>query len=220
MPDNLLPKKTRQANLISKRAGGALIDSGPITATSRLEDVPANRWHNLMWERQRFAKGHLTHDCRCLVQFVADAERMYGPLGFKDADDFIARGLNLEPTEIRLAVSWLKINRPDEEIPLDVVRKLAKRGRPKKGEEKVYRVKFSGGNQRVYILARLERDGHTGLLAKIEGKEISAKEAARQAGYIKTLTPLERMAKLAPTLSDSQWETFKRNESQRRAKRP
>src|SRR6516225_6195552 len=106
---------------ITKSMGGVFIDSGPITATSRLEEVPEKNWYNLMCQRAMFVKAHLPHDCRCLVQFVADAERMYGPLGFKGADDFIARGLKLVPEEIRIAVEWLKISKPQEAVAYECV---------------------------------------------------------------------------------------------------
>jgi hypothetical protein len=47
-----------------------------------------------------------------------------------------AAGYGLEPTEIALAVEWLRLNPPKEPLPLDTAIKLGKQGRPKKGEEK------------------------------------------------------------------------------------
>ena len=44
---------------------------------------------------------------------------------------------------------------------------------------------MKGGNQREYILARLERDGQTDLLARIERGDLSAHRAAIEAGYVK-----------------------------------
>jgi hypothetical protein len=45
---------------------------------------------------------------------------------------------------------------------------LGKQGRPKKGEEKVGNANISkGGSTRAYILARLDRDGHVELAAKV-----------------------------------------------------
>jgi hypothetical protein len=111
---------------ITKSVGGALIDSGPITATSKLDEVPEQNWYNLMCQREMFVKAHLPEDCRRLIQFVEDAERMFAPLGFKDANDFIERGLKLVPEEIRIAVDWLKINRPEQAVAFDVV--LGKHG--------------------------------------------------------------------------------------------
>src|SRR4029450_186249 len=47
------------------------------------------------------------------------------------------------------------------------------------------------GNSRDYIEARLKRDGHHELLAQVQADKLSAKEAGRIAGLIKTLTPYE-----------------------------
>ena len=153
------------------------IDSGPLTATRKLSEVPQTEWRQLMLKRQSFVKVHLTHDCRCLVQFVDDADRMFGPLGFKSANEFIKLGLKLKPREIRLAVGWLKINKPTEEISLPAVLR-AKAGRPRKGEENPSR-RIKYGENRAYILAKLKRDGHAGLATKVEDGWISAKAAAR-----------------------------------------
>jgi hypothetical protein len=177
---------------IRKSFGGGWIDSGPIIATSTLDEVPEKDWYNLMVQRVMFVKAKLPHDCRCLIQFVEDAERMYKPLGFKDADDFIARGLKLVPDEIRIAVDWLKINKPEEAVSLDRV--LAERqigipdgkagpGRGHKTADNVSRFKY--GNSRAYTLARLDRDGHTELAAKVRSGELSANAAALQTGIRK-----------------------------------
>jgi hypothetical protein len=40
--------------------------------------------------------GRATAQCRCLVEFVDDAEKMAEPLGIKDPTDFIRRGLELD----------------------------------------------------------------------------------------------------------------------------
>jgi hypothetical protein len=179
------------------------IDSGPLTATMKLRDVPQAEWHHLMLKRQTFVKVHLTRDCRCLVQFVGDAERMAGPLGFKDADDFIERGLKLDPAEIRLAVDWLKINRPDEAIPKDVVVKLAKHGGDRRSEQAR---ENQGSNPtlkkrgRDYDLARLQRD-RPELFQCVLAGELSANAAAIEAGFRKQLTPVERILRLVAKLS-------------------
>jgi len=166
---------------ITKSVGGTWIDSGPITATHKLNDVPQENWYNLMCQRQMFVKAQLPHDCRCLIQFVEDAERMYAPLGFKDADDFIARGLKLAPEEIRIAVDWLKINKPEEAIPIDVVQRLAKPGRP---WNKPCNTKFKYGTA-GHWLARLDRDGFTDLAAQVRAGTKSANAAACEAGFRK-----------------------------------
>ena len=37
-----------------------------------------------------------TAQCRCLLEFVDDAEKMVEPLGIKNPTDFIRRGLELD----------------------------------------------------------------------------------------------------------------------------
>jgi hypothetical protein len=90
----------------------------------------------------------LRHSARPLVQ-------MFAPLGFASADDLVRRGYDLQPEEVRLAVEWLKLNPPNEPMPLDVV--LGKHGRPKKGEEKGCNARLKYGTK-AHWLARFKRD--------------------------------------------------------------
>jgi hypothetical protein len=215
---------------ITKQQSGVWIDSGPITATSKLDDVPEKNWYNLMCQRETFVKVHLPYDCRCLVQFVADAERMYGPLGYKDADDFIARGLKLVPDEIRHAVNYLKTSKPTEAIPLDVAVRLGKHGGDRdtprdevgrfvKLDDAVRMLGKHGGPQvgvtnlpspsakgttRSYILARLDRDGFAELAAQVRAKQISANAAAIKAGFRQKPTPFEQVLRLLPKLTEAE----------------
>lgn len=52
------------------------------------------------------------------------------------------------------------------------------------------------GTSRVYILARLERDGHDDLAARVRAGEMSANAAAIEAGFRKHPTPLNQAQKL------------------------
>jgi hypothetical protein len=91
------------------------IDSGPITAEDRLRDVPREKWHDLMLARRYFMEVRLSHDCRCLVEFVDDAKLMFEALGFASVEDMISNGYGLEPAEIAVAVEWLRLNPSDEQ---------------------------------------------------------------------------------------------------------
>jgi hypothetical protein len=75
---------------------------------------------------------------------------------------------------------------------------------------------MSRGNTRAYILARLERDGHTKLVAKVQTGEISARAAGIKVGYIKEPTPFEQAAKAVAKLSSTEWRKLMRDEDQRR----
>ena len=179
---------------ITKSVGGVLIDSGSITATSKLDEVPEQNWYNLMCQREMFVKARLPQDCRCLIQFVEDAERMYAPLGFKDADDFIARGLKLVPEEIRIAVDWLKINKPKDAVAYEWV--LGKHGGVrKKGEQGVNHTLVRGSTNRAYLAARLKRDFPEIAKRFAAGEFRSVRAAAIAAGLIAEPTPFEQIEK-------------------------
>jgi hypothetical protein len=80
------------------------IDSGAVEAGQRLRSVPRARWRELMVARRHFLEVRLPYDCRCLVQFVNDAELMYRALGFESVEQMIEDGYGLEPAEIKIAV--------------------------------------------------------------------------------------------------------------------
>jgi len=71
----------------------------------------------------------------------------------------------------------------------------AKAGRPKKGDENNSgnaRIKLVGrDNDAAYIRARLERDGKTELLARVDAGQISAHAAAIEAGFRKRMVQVE-----------------------------
>lgn len=52
---------------------------------------------------------------------------------------------------------------------------------------------FGDGRGRDYILARLQRDGHSDLIAQVYAGELSAHAAAQQVGYRRTRTPLDQL---------------------------
>ena len=52
------------------------INSGPVDASDALRDVPKDRWFELMQVRRDFLDVHLVHDCRRLLEFVEDADRL------------------------------------------------------------------------------------------------------------------------------------------------
>jgi hypothetical protein len=183
------------------------VDSGPVNATDRLETVPREKWHDLMCTRAAFLAVKLSYDCRCLVEFVADAEAMYSELGYESAEAMIREGYRLEPEEINIAVEWLKLNPPDEPLPLDQAVKLGRRGRPKwieqVGSEKPCNTRLKYGTA-DYWLARLDRDGLEELAAKVRSKKLSANAAAEKAGYRKRPTPLQIILKQLPKLTEEE----------------
>jgi hypothetical protein len=168
------------------------IDSG-LSPDCRLDDIPEVRWQELLDQRQAFACYELPRDCRRVVDFVDDADRMYKPLGFRSADELIEKGLKLLPGEARLAAEWLRITMPNHPIPYKLVLEFL--CRPQRaataatntpaGKRQADSVTLARGNDPNYILARLDRDGHTELAARVRAGDLGAHAAAGAAGFHK-----------------------------------
>ncbi len=94
------------------------IDKGTISATDSVADVPETSWGTLLRARRHFVSVSIPYDCRELLRFASDAERMYKKLGFADARDLLRRGLEIDPELVTWAVSGLKSLKPDEPLPL------------------------------------------------------------------------------------------------------
>jgi hypothetical protein len=101
---------------LSPSMAAVRIDSGPIEAADQLRDVPREKWHDLMLARRQFMEIRLSHDCRCLVEFVNDAELMFEALCFSSPEAMIREGFKLDPQEVALAIEWLRLN-PSEHNP-------------------------------------------------------------------------------------------------------
>lgn len=178
-----------------------LIDSGPITATLALRDVPRAQWRDLMLARRTFLAIKLSHDCRCLVEFCNDAIEMFNDCGFKSPEQMIRDGYGLEPEEVSIAVEWLKLNPPTEPIALKEAVRLGQQGGDRRSE-KARADQGSNttlkqpGRGRAYILARLDRDGYAELAAKVRASEMSANAAAIEAEFRKLPNPLKQIQKL------------------------
>ena len=102
------------------------IDSGPPAATDRPYRIPKEKWFSLMQEKRSFLHINIKYDCRCLLDFIEDAEEMWEELGFTSRDDLIVNGYELDPSEVDLAAQWLKIKDPDFEVPLKDAIKAAR----------------------------------------------------------------------------------------------
>jgi hypothetical protein len=187
-----------------------VIDSGRPEATDPLGQWPVERWGELAHARRFYMVSTMSADCRDLVRFAADAETMFKPLGYASPDDFMRRGLELDPDDAAIAVAWLKKNNPDEPIPYPVAVQLGSQERgvpggkpgPGRGHKTGDNVtRFKRGNSSMYTLARLERDGFADLAAQVRSGDKSAHAAAIEAGFRRKPTPLGQILKLIPKLS-------------------
>jgi hypothetical protein len=205
-------------------AVGVRIDSGPVKAADRLDNVPREKWHDLMRVRAHFLATNLSYDCRCLVQFVADAETMHSALGFASPEAMIRDGYRLELQEIAVALDWLKLNPPNYPIPLELAQQLAaaavmkdakpvgQHGGDRKSEARSTdqvangTLKAKGSNQAAYLAARIKKVRPDIAAAVERGEYRSMRAAAISAGIITPPTPLQIVLKLLPQLSDKDWQ--------------
>lgn len=96
------------------------VNTGAVSPTDRPKDLPQDRWWQLVTERKYFLGRRLSHDCRCLSEFVSDAEVLWEPLGYSSAEDLIRNGYELDPASVSLAVEYLARVVPSEAISLEV----------------------------------------------------------------------------------------------------
>ena len=112
------------------------IDSGTPAAWQRPCDIPKDKWFFLMEEKRSFIQTNIPYDCRCLLEFVQDANEMWKELGFKSAQDTISNGYYLDPVEVDLAYEWLLIQSPETAVDY----KTAVEGERKGAIERVLRL--------------------------------------------------------------------------------
>lgn len=169
------------------------IDSGSVEATYKFDNTPREKWHLLLIAKKSFLKTRLNHDCRCLIEFCEEAELVYADLGFASAEEMIRHGYELDPSQVSLAVAWLKANSDAAPVGMaDLSKKIAE-AKAKKENQQGKRIdlehdgnsiKFERGTTNENILRRLARDAPA-MLDKIESGELSVNAAAIAAGIRK-----------------------------------
>lgn len=185
------------------------IDSGLPVATDRPDYWPKEKWFALMQEKRTFLKYNILTDCRCLLEFIEDAKLMWDTLGYESAEDMIRNGYELDPAEVDLAISWLKIKAPDEAVAYEQAVKEGRKLRDKPGAPKgnknacknnpddvmIDSGKKEYGNSAEYLKARLERDAPDVAEDLAAGKFTSVRQAAIAAGIVKTYSPFQEIVK-------------------------
>ena len=203
---------------------GVKIDTG-IPAHARPERIPTEKWQLLVREREGYIRNHFTYDCRCLLDWVRDAEVLWKPLGYQSADDLIAKGYKLEPEELRLAARWLEINCPEEAIGYPDVKNKAQQmaadetvkplveavhAGPGRGKTSANSTGLSGrgSTHASYLVRRLKRDAPDIAEALGRGEYKSARAAGIAAGIVKVPPALEVAQKAYLKLSKREREKF------------
>jgi len=177
------------------------IDTGPVSATDTvdgLDPLPSEKWNDLLRARRIYLHINLPHDCRCLLDWVVEAQkfRMWEKTGYKSLEDLIQHGLELDPLQVEWALVGLKQLKPDWAIPFDEAVKTGKLLSKHGGDRKSDAAKNQGvdntliergTSRKAYIKARLERDGKTELLGRVNAGALSAHAAATEAGWRKRM---------------------------------
>jgi len=114
-----------------------IIDSGPVEATHRPDEVPKEKWRMLMRAKQSFINTNFVYDCRCLLDFVKDAELMWEEIGFESVNDMIENGYDLDPEEVEMALIWLNKRSPTDAVRYSVAIEGGRIQQRKESERKV-----------------------------------------------------------------------------------
>jgi hypothetical protein len=170
------------------------INTGGVCHEDKLSDTPREQWPALLRERRMYIETQFEYDCRCIVQYLAEAEEFHEELGYESADDMIQQELLIRPEWVRIAVDWLtQQDRPDPvpQSKLNAAIEIAKAQPLAENGTNQHSEGFTlsnppGGNSQSYLLRRIARD-QPELLDQIgPGKSHrSARAAAIEAGIIK-----------------------------------
>jgi hypothetical protein len=169
----------------------AHINRGRMEAADRFQERPKSEWPALVRIKRDFLAVQITYDCRCLTEFIREADEVWAELGYHSLEDMIHRGLDLEPAEIEAAHAWLQANEPQSAISLEDVlrqREIGVKGqkKTKPGPGRGHKTSTNGTRlfpgTRAYALARLTRD-HPALAQRVQAGELSAHRAAIEAGF-------------------------------------
>ena len=174
---------------------GVTINTGPVDYRDRLDKNPKDKWSTIFSERRLYISAEFQHGCRCVIDWLAEAEAFHSELGYKSADEMLREELNIPPDWVRMAAAVLEAAGENlSKAEVDHAIELKAHGRPKKGEErKGSDTTFNDpGRGADYIKARLRRD-HPEIAEELErGEYRSPRAAGIAAGFIKDV-PTIRM---------------------------
>lgn len=172
------------------------INTGGVCHEDKLADTPREQWPALLRERRMYIETQFEYDCRCIVQYLDEAEEFHDELGYESADEMIQQELLIRPEWVRIAVDWLtQQDRPQPVTKAEVEVALQSHGGDRRSEEArkareatidqgvIHTLERGTGNA-DYIRARLHRDHPEVAAALDRGEYRSARAAAIEAGII------------------------------------
>ena len=87
---------------------GVTIDTGPIHYRDELKETPREKWTKVFRERRLYIGAEFKYGCRCVINWLAEAEEFHEELGYESADDMLQEELGIEPDWVRMAASVLE----------------------------------------------------------------------------------------------------------------
>lgn len=184
------------------------INTGEAYHEDRLAESPRNKWAAIIAERRYYLKTNIDYDCRCLVQYVAEAEQFFAELGYESAEAMVLEAYDIQPEQAWAAVAYLQGRGCTGPIGLAEaaaqVQPLGPARRPtlEEADEKlaIGQVRPSeqlSSNSQERILRRLARDAPE-ILDRVKAGEFkSARAAAIAAGIIKPVPTVRLVADMS-----------------------
>jgi len=166
--------------------------------------VGSKLWAKWKLSVTRDVRYRVGEDAKCLRRHLGSLKdnEAHKPLGFESFGDMCLRLLHLSPAQVEavfnagpgLSVAMVLANHGGDRKS---EKAKAKADQPSERSLKKY------GETREYLTARLIRDGHHDIAARVDAGEISARAGAIRAGIIRKLSSLEKAQAAFTKLSNS-----------------
>ena len=179
------------------------INKGDAYHEDRLSESPRERWAAIIDQRRYYLETNIDYDCRCLVQYVTEAEIFYAELGYSSAEEMVLGAYCIKPEQAWAAVAYLNGRITAGPIPLRQAIEaqkhattalalegtFAEEGNPHGNPDNIRVNASEGGNSAAYLAARLKKAKREDLLREIgPSKRLkSVRAAAIEAGIIKSV---------------------------------
>lgn len=177
---------------------GLSIETGPVDYRDKLSRTPKEKWPNVFSERRLYIGAEFQHGCRCVIEWLAEAEEFHDELGYESADEMLQEELNIPPDWVRMAVAVLEETGENlSKVEVDHAIELKAHGGDRRSEEakqnQANNVSLKQhGNSVEYIETRL-REQFPEVWEKFKAGEFrSARQAGIAAGFVKDV-PTVRM---------------------------
>lgn len=169
---------------------GVSIETGPVDYRDQLSRTPKEKWASVFSERRLYIGAEFQHGCRCVIDWLAEAEEFHFELGYESADEMLQEELNIPPDWVRMAATVLEATGENlSKAEVDRAIELKSHGGDRRSEQARQDQPISGslkyGGNPDYLKARLQRDHPEIAEALEQGEYRSARAAAIEAGIIK-----------------------------------